>query len=123
MVLRTSCLCVALCLGAAACGGAITDDGAGPAGDAGADARVDQWVDSAANDAAPDVPADAGDADAPPANCTDPFADGAAVPCCPEDLGCATRPDGYPGYYCVKSSNNRCSCACQSGIEWCACWG
>ena len=123
MVLRTGCLCVAVCLGAAACGGAIVDDGAGLSAEAGAgdaDAAADGTGDA---QAATDALLDAGGTDAPPANCTDPFADGAAVPCCPEDLECATRPDGYPGYHCVKSSNNRCSCGCQSGIEWCACWG
>ena len=123
MVSRTSRLCVVLCLGAAACGGAITDDGEGLAGDAGSDARADQREDSATADMATDVLGDAGGENAPPANCTDPFADGAAVPCCPEKPECATRPDGYPGYHCVESSNNRCSCGCQGGLEWCACWG
>ncbi len=123
MVWRTSYLCVALCFGAAACGGAITEDAASPAADAGVDVRPAEEEDSATSDATSDVQLDAEEPDAPPADCTDPFADAAAVPCCPERLECSTRPDGYPGYHCVKSTDNRCSCACQGGLEWCVCWG
>jgi hypothetical protein len=114
---------MALYLGAAACGGAITEDGASPVGDAGTDVRADQGNDSATSDAASDVPLDAGEPDAPPSSCSDPFADGAAVPCCPEHPECSTRSDGYPGYHCVSSTDNRCTCACQGGLEWCVCWG
>ncbi len=123
MVWRTGCLGVALCLGVAACGGAITEDAASSAGDAGTDVDADHGEDSATSDVALDERPDAEEPDAPPADCTDPFADGAAVPCCPEHPECSTRPDGYPGYHCVKSNDNRCSCACQGGLEWCVCWG
>jgi hypothetical protein len=53
--------------------------------------------------------------------CQNAFLGGALSPCCPEQLLCADKPDGYPGFGCTPGDGSYCSCMCQGGEMRCAC--
>jgi hypothetical protein len=56
----------------------------------------------------------------PPALCFDLFSQTCA-PCCPDNVDCTGKPDGYPGYECTSTSNAYCSCSCGQEQWRCGC--
>jgi hypothetical protein len=57
--------------------------------------------------------------DTHPNGCFAPF-DSRCAPCCPvEPPDCADRPDGYPGFACVRADDGFIGCSCQGGSWAC----
>jgi hypothetical protein len=46
---------------------------------------------------------------------------GDLTPCCPSELDCVDKPDGYPGFSCTPGDASSCSCGCYQGRQSCEC--